>query len=214
MAKGYTWPLERIQEGLTRFYKEHGRYPTASEFDSYEHLPRAKTAERRFGGLIELRKQLKLGEESDLRTGSHSSHRAHLINTRAHEQERIVYEYLTKRFGKEFVHREYFFTDDHRTRADFFVYDKAAGFCVDVFYPASLRNLIGCLNIKLTKYGATTALLPYPIVFLQMNREIDQPTLDAFVRRKKRGIPKGQHLMEWESFQTFCSSRRPLKVRR
>jgi len=213
MAKSILWPLERIQEGLKRFHGEHGRYPTATEFDAYEYLPRAKTIERRFGGLVALRKQLVLGTESDFRTGSHSSKRAHAINKRAHEQERVVYNFLIRRFGKEFVHREYFFTDDHRTRADFFVYDRAKGFCVDVFYPASLHNLTGCLNIKLTKYAGPKESLPYPIIFLQMNEAMGQQTLDDFIKRKKRGLAKDQCLMTWKAFQEFCAERKPLRVR-
>ena len=211
-AKKILWGLERIQEGLKRFHEENGRYPTATEFDEYAYLPRAKTIERRFGGLIELRKQLKLGKENDLRSGEHSSKRAHTINQRAHATEKDVYDFLTKRFGRELVHREYFFTDDHRTRADFFVYDAGKGFCVDVFYPSSRRNLTGCLNIKLTKYADTTGMLLYPIIFLQMNPSIGQEDLDELVEKKKRGLVRGQHLMCWNTFQTFCAGRDALRV--
>jgi len=212
MLKKVLWPLGRIQEGLERFRKEHGRYPTASEFDSYSYLPRAKTIERRFGGLIALRKQLGLGDEHDLRSGAHSSKRAHLINERAHKLERKVYDLLVERFSRQFVHREYFFTDDHRTRADFFVYDTQNGFCVDVFYPNSRSNLIGCLNLKLNKYRYPEELLPYPVIFLQMNDSIDQDVLDDVVTKKKRQLAKGQSLMAWETFRKFCSSRNALKV--
>lgn len=212
MAKTLLWPIERIKEGLERFNKEQGRYPTASEFDSYPYLPRAKTIERRFGGLITLRKQLGLGDEYDLRFGAHSSKRAHFINDRAHKIEQRVYDLLIQRFGKTFVHREYFFTDDHRTRADFFVYDSKNGFCVDVFYPNSLPNLTGCLNIKLTKYQNSGEVLPYPVIFLQMNENIDQAMLDQLARKKKRSLEKGQQLMGWESFRKFCATREPLKI--
>ena len=214
MAKKVLWSLERIKEGLGRFYKEYERYPTASEFDAYQYLPRTKTIERRFGGLVSLRKQLKLGNTADLRLGMHSSKRAHMINSRAHAMERVVYDFLTQRFGKEFVHREYFFTDDHRTRADFFVYDAEKGFCVDVFYPNSTHNLTGCLNIKLNKYKGSTELLPYPMVFLQMNKDLNQHTLDDLVKRKKRVLPHGQYLMCWMTFKSFCGARKPLSVLR
>lgn len=210
MAIRVLWTLERIQDGLKKFHKEHGRYPTATEFDEFPYLPRAKTIERRFGGLIELRKQLKLGQEHDLRIGAHSSNRAHMINERAHAMEKMVYDFLVKRFGREFVHREYFFTDDHRTRADFFVYDNHKGFCVDVFYPNSPRNLSGCLNIKLTKYANTAEILPYPIIFLQMNDGIDQNGLDELIKKKKRGLGRDQCLMCWGTFQSFCAGRNPL----
>ncbi len=213
MAKTPSWTLERIQEGLKRFYNEYTRYPTATEFDAYEYLPRTKTIERRFGGLVALRKQLNLGNEHDLRFGAHSSRRARLINERAHKLEHKVYELLAERFDRQFVHREYFFTDDHRTRADFFVYDSKKGFCVDVFYPNSIGNLTGCLNIKLTKYQNSKEVLPYPVIFLQMNEQIKQSALDLLVSKKKRGLQKGQWLMDWTSFKEFCAKKTPLEVK-
>lgn len=206
------WTLQELSSGLEYFHKVHKRYPTATEVDGYHYLPSARSIERRFGGLVALRKQLGLGDNHDFRTGDHSSRRAHRINKRAHGNEHAVYEFLTKRFGKEFVHREYFFTDDHRTRADFFVYDSRKGFCVDVFYPGSVRNLTGCLNIKLIKYSDSSHVLQYPVIFLQMNPEILQERLDALIKAKKKPFSTGQYLMAWETFKKFCTSRNPLQV--
>jgi hypothetical protein len=211
MAKNESWSLEKIKDGLTKFHSEHGHYPTSSEFDEYPYLPRTKTIERRFGGLVAFRKQLNLDADSDLRTGAHSSERAFTINKRAHAMEQKVYEFLVGRFGKEFVHREYFFSDDHRTRADFFVYDAQDGFCVDVFYPNSVRNLTGCLNIKLKKYVRSGDLMPYRIIFLQMNNSITQDQLNEIVEKKDRKLKQDQSLMEWESFQAFCLKRKSRK---
>ncbi|MBM3261649.1 hypothetical protein FJY93_04515 [Candidatus Kaiserbacteria bacterium] len=207
------WTLDELKSGLAHFYKEHGKYPTATEVDAYPYLPSARSIERRFGGLVNLRTQLKLGSNADFRTGEHSSRRAHLINDRAHKTEQVVFDFLTKRFGRQFVHREYFFTDDHRTRADFFVFDDGDGFCVDVFYPNSIRNLTGCLNLKLNKY-ASEMLTKYPVIFLQMNESIDQATIDGLVGRKERKLTRGQHLMCWDTFQRFCTSRSALKISR
>lgn len=206
------WSLSELEAGLKHFFEEHGHYPTATEVDSYKYLPSARTIERSFGGLVVVRQKLGLGDNHDFRTGEHSSNRARSINKRAYATERVVYDYLVERFGKQFVHREYFFTDDHRTRADFFVYDSGNGFCVDVFYPASPRNLSGCLNIKLTKYGGLGVFLEYPVIFLQMNESISQTRLDALLKAKKRPLAAGQYLMEWNTFKEFCSSRNPLKV--
>ena len=207
------WKLEELKAGLQEFYKVHGHYPTATEVDAYQYLPSARSIERRFGGLVGLRKRLGLGDNHDFRTGEHSSQRAKAINKRAHEVERMVYEYLVGHFNKEFVHREYFFTDDHRTRADFFVYDSGKGFCVDVFYPDSPRNLSGCLNIKLTKYAGLGAYVEYPVIFLQMNESISQERLGELLQAKKRPLGAGQHLMTWGSFKEFCAKRSPLKVK-
>ncbi|OHA26332.1 MAG: hypothetical protein A3C06_04810 [Candidatus Taylorbacteria bacterium RIFCSPHIGHO2_02_FULL_46_13] len=210
-GKQEPWTLEELAEGLESFYKQYSRYPTATEVDAYDYLPSARQIERRFGGLVELRKRLKLDSQTDFRSGIHSSQRAHSINKRAHEIEQTVYEFLQNVFKKEFVHREYFFTDDQRTRADFFVYDSRKGFCVDVFYPNSLRNLTGCLNIKLDKYQATY-MREYPVIFLQMNEDITQEMLDNLVENKKKRLLTGQRLLSWNSFKGFCKSRKPLAL--
>lgn len=206
------WTLEELKSGLEHFFKEHRHYPTATEVDSYQYLPSARSIERRFDGLVSLRQKLNLGDNHDFRTGEHSSARAHTIRKRAHSVERDVYDFLVKRFGKQFVHREYFFTDDHRTRADFFVYDSGKGFCVDVFYPGSVRNLTGCLNIKLKKYAGTAHTLEYPVIFLQMNKDILQERLEALLKSKTKPLAPNQYLMAWGTFMEFCKSRDPLKV--
>jgi len=207
-GKGSSWSLEDISEGLKRFYDENNkRYPTTQEMDACPYLPSARSIQRNFGGLVALRRDLKLKTQADFRSGERGSARAYKINSRANAVERDVYDFLMKKFGKEFVHREYFFTDDSRTRADFFVYDRNGGFCVDVFFPSDRRNLVGCLNSKLGKY-----LGGYPVIFLQMNEEIIQETLDKLVESKKKKLSAGQHLMSWPSFVSFCGSRKPLKV--
>ena len=205
------WTLEELKDGLDHFYKEYGRYPTTPEIDNYQYLPSSKTVERRFGGALGLRKELNIDGQHDFRTGKYSSLRAKLINKRAHEIEHDIYELLTRQFGKEFVHREYFFTDDKRTRADFFVYDRGSGFCVDVFYPSNRRNLIGCLNSKLKKYDSPH-MRQYPVIYLQMNGDLPQDELDMIIKNKKNGLMSGQKLMSLDSFKEFCKSRKPLKL--
>lgn len=205
------WNIEELRAGLEDFYTKNGRYPTAPEVDTHRYLPSARSIERSFGGLIELRKKLGLDTQADFREGAHSSARAYKINTRAHDVERVVYTFLKESFGKQFVHREYFFLDDKRTRADFFVYDKTSGFCVDVFYPSDRRNLIGCLNSKLGKYQGPQ-MNQYPVIFLQMNNELGQELLDAVLKNKKNKLQPGHMLLSWSSFIEFCAGRKPLRV--
>jgi len=209
------WTIEELKDGLLKFFELHQHYPTGPEIDSFEYLPSARTIERSHHGVIELRKSLKLDTDSDYRTGLHSSKRAHTINDRAHKTEQVVYEYLIKRFQRHFVHRKFFFTDDHRTRADFFIDDTINGFCVDVFYPNSLRNLSGCLNIKLKKYSREVMdLLHYPVIFLQMNTDLTPKSLEKLLTQKKKGLAKKQYLMGWETFEEFCQKRKPFTLGR
>lgn len=212
-GKQTPWTIDELKAGLEHFFNEYKRYPTAPEVDTYPYLPSARSIERRFGGSVELRKRLKLKTQTDFRSGEHSSARAKKINERAHIVESKVYKFLIDIFHKEFVHREYFFTDDKRTRADFFIYDKKGGFCVDVFYPSDRRNLAGCLNSKLKKYE-NSIMKQYPMIFLQMNENIKSEILTNLTQNKKRGLGSGQILMDWKKFQEFCRARKPLFVRR
>ncbi|MBI5401023.1 MAG: hypothetical protein HZB12_02835 [Candidatus Yonathbacteria bacterium] len=205
------WKIEELRAGLEDFYRKNSRYPTAPEVDAHPYLPSARSIERSFGGLVELRRTLGLETQIDFREGAHSSARAHKINAQAHDVEQEVYTFLINRFGKQFVHREYFFLDDKRTRADFFVYDMTSGFCADVFYPSDRRNLIGCLNSKLAKYQRPQ-MNQYPVIFLQMNKDLDQELLDSLIRNKKNRLLPGHYLYSWDSFKEFCKSRNPLKI--
>jgi hypothetical protein len=209
------WKLEELKAGLENFFKKNGRYPTATEVDEYQYLPSSKSIQRAFGGLVSLRQKLGLDGQSDFRSGEHSRVRAIKINQRAGKTEKGVHDYLIDIFGKEFVHREFFFTDDRRTRSDFFIYDSRNGFCVDVFYPNDRRNLIGCLNSKLQKYK-TDEMKQYPIIFLQMNPEIGREVIESVLGSKIKKIGQGQHLMTWGMFEDFCKQRKPsrLKTRR
>lgn len=207
------WSLEELRAGFERFFEEHSHYPTATEVDKYAYLPSARSIERTHGGLVSLRKQLGIEGQLDLRSGQHRTDIANMILERAHKSENIVYDFLCELFSKELVHREYFFTDDARTRADFFVYDAQGGFCVDVFYPANRRNLTGCLNIKLKKY-LPDHMRQYPVIFLEMNPEISDEDIKDLLSRKIQKIGKDQDVMTWNSFQEYCRTRKPLRVGR
>lgn len=205
------WNIEDVHDGLKKFYEEFGRYPTASEVDKFPYLPSSRSIQRSFGGLLKVREKLGLGGQSDFRSGKHRSELANKINKRSNILEKKVYEFLVEKFGKEFVHREYFFTDDKRTRADFFIYDNREGFCVDVFYPNDKHNLIGCLNVKLGKY-LNAYMKDYPVIFLQMNEKIEQNELDNIILNKKRKLLNNQSLMGWGTFVEFCRKRKANKL--
>lgn len=209
-GRGKAWTLDELKAGFEEFYKEHDRYPLVTEVDTYQYLPSSRSIQRQYGGLVTLRKTLGLSGQNDYRSGVHSSNRAFAINKRANTTENKVYAFLCERFGKEYVHREYFFTDDARTRADFFIYDQDGNFCVDVFYPANKKNLIGCINSKLQKYSAER-MKDYPVIFLQMNPDISQSEIDLLIERKHKPLLKNQALLEWEAFERFCLKRTPRK---
>lgn len=207
------WLFEEIKEGFKNFYKINKRYPTSYEIDKFEFLPSSKSIQRRFGGLVELRKSLNLEDINDFRIGEYSSQRAKKINERAHKVEKLVYDYLINVFGKEFVHREFFFTDDKRTRTDFFIYDKNQNFAVDFFYPNNRRNFIGCLNSKMRIYNKGI-MLQYPVIFLQMNDNLSKDEIQDSLKRKKNKLYKYQNVMNFEEFKEFCSKRKALRIKK
>lgn len=210
-GKQEKWTLESLKEGLDRYYKMHGRYPISREVDEFEFLPTSRSIQRKFGGLMEIRKQLGLNI-ADFRSGEYSSKRAHKINKRAHKIEKEVYSYLVGIFGVEFVHREYFFTDDKRTRTDFFIYHKGGNFSVDVFFAEDRHNLIGCLNSKMRTYGEDK-MIQYPVIFLQMNDSILPEQIAEILKRKKKKLPSYQRVVCIDEFKDFCDTKVPLKVK-
>lgn len=207
-GKQRAWKLNEIKEGFDLFFESHSRYPTATEFDQFDYLPSSRTVQRRFGGLIALREELNLKGQKDFTKGSHSTNRAKEINTRAHKLKNEVYKYLVGTFGREFVHREFFFTDDKRTRTDFFIYTKDGNFSIDVFYPANRHSLNDCLNQKMRTYSPDL-MLQYPVIFVQMNEDITEEAIASIIKNKKNKLQQNQHLMTYGELKKFCKKQKP-----
>ncbi len=204
------WTLEKLNDGFNKFKAEYGRYPTSHEIDNYPHLPSARQIQRRFeGGLPALRKQLKLDGPEDFTKGEYSSERARMVGKRAHALEKTIYDFLVKRFGLPFVHREYFFVDDRRTRTDFFIYCKNGNFSIDVFYPKDKKNFAGCLNSKINTYSQRT-MLEFPVIFLMMNDNISKEEIQSILEHKKKKLNKQQQVMSFAELQEFCKHKTPL----
>lgn len=203
------WSLERIKAGLQRFYTEYGHYPVATEIDNCEYLPSSRQIQRKYGGLPALRETLKLGGQLDYTKGEHSSIRATNIGKRAHQIEHKVYTYLVQRFGRPYVHREYFFTDDKRTRADFYVYGKKGNFMVDVFYPKDKHNMIGCLTNKFKTYQAIAKVTADKVIFLMMNDEISEGDIQAHLMRRKNQFYPHQKVMTYAQFMEYSKTVEP-----
>ncbi len=204
MSLNNKWSLDRIKKGFDLFYKEFGHYPTSTEIDNYKNLPSSRQIQRRFGGLPNLRKQLSIGGQLDYTRGQHSSERANKINLCANKIEKEVYEYLVTKFGVQFVHREFFFNDDRRTRTDFYVYHKTGTFSVDTFYPSTIRNLNHCLNSKLSSYKGLE--IKYPIIFLMMNESIHEDSIEQLIGNKLNKLRSNQSVMTFVRFKSFCNN--------
>lgn len=207
MPQKIKWTLEKIKKGFESFYKKFSRYPTATEIDNWPELPTSRQIQRKFGGLPTLREKLKLHGPYDFTKGEYSSKRASMISKRSNLQEKVVYTYLVDKFGEPFVHREYLFNSDRRTRTDFYVFcDNNERFSVDVFYPNSIRNLTNCLNIKLKGYKELE--ISYPIIFLVMNNLIRQEEIEQLAGKRKNKLNLNQFIMTFTQFNDFCNSKK------
>lgn len=205
------WNLENIKVAIEKFNMENGRYPTAKDFDSCNYLPWSRQMQRRFGGLVELRKILKLNCPTDYTKGKHGSDRARTITIRANMQEKEVYKLLVGMFGKPFVHREYLFDDSKRCRTDFYVHTRSGGFAVDSFYPKDRYSLIGCLNSKLGTYSTDLAL-DYPVIFLMLNKNIGMDIVEQVIGSKTNKLASYQKIMNMTLFKEYCGRQVPLTV--
>jgi hypothetical protein len=207
------WTLAELKEGLEKFYLEYGKYPTSEQVDNFPYLPSSRSIQRSHGGLIALREELALSPLHDFTRGEYSSKRARDINKRGHKYEAIVFDFLKNKFGVQFVHREFFVTDDSRSRIDFYIYYKGGVFAIDVFYPSTRHSLVGCLNAKMHTY-TTESMKDVQIIFLQMNTDIDSETLQKIAKNKKNKLSKNQHLMTFTDLERFCNNKEPLQVHR
>lgn len=204
--KKVKWTIPKIKSGFSSFYTEFGRYPTAHEVDAYSKLPSSRQIQRAYGGLVKLREMLGLKGQTDFTTGAYSSLRATRIAKRAHETERVVYNYLAREFGGVFVHREYLFLDDRRTRTDFFVHSKKGNFSIDVFYPKNKKTLLGCINSKMRTYSKEE-MLQYPVIFLMMNPGISQKEIEEIVSNKKIKLMSNEKIMTFTELKKYCKGR-------
>ena len=207
MSKKARWTIKELKSGFERFYRENHRYPTAQEIDSYEHLPTSRTLQRRFNGARGIRKTLGLSIV-DYTQGETRRQSILSFQKRGNESEKIIYELLIRQFGEPYVHREYLFNDDRRTRTDFFIFCKDGNFSVDVFFPANRHNLIGCLNNKLKTYSAGF-MYQYPVIFLQMNSDITEGEVAHIIAARKKGLHPVMRVMTQGQLKEFISTKRP-----
>lgn len=200
------WTTERLKDGIKKYHKIYGHYPTSFEIDKFEFLPSSRLIQRNFGGLVKLRESMKGNDSVDFRKGEHRSSRIKNINKRASDIEKEVHRYLVNTLRAESVHRKYYFTDDRRTCTDFFVNYRNINFSVDIFFADNKHNFIVCLNNKIKKYD-NIDMVQYPVIFLNMNDKITYEDILIILKNKKNKLKKNQTVMDFARFKTFCSSK-------
>lgn len=206
MAQKIKWTLPLIQEGMSRFFSECSRYPTAHEIDRYQHLPSSRQLQRKFGGLEAIRLKLKI-DIPNFTKGEERRKIAIHVNERALHLEKKLKGELCTLLTHRNVHSQFPLCDDARTRADFGLFTKDAVYSVDVFYAKDKHSFLGCLRHKLNKYNLVQEF--YSAIFVQMNPDTTQDEIDVIVSRMKKPLPSFIRVMSLDSFHKWLHTIEP-----
>jgi len=200
--------LDNVREGLERFNRKHGHYPSAHEIDDCPYLPSSRQIQRKLGGLKKSREVLNLSD-LDYRSGSRRQAMINRFLKLFMSAEKETREFLDKRYGEICVHEEKKYGDG-RNRVDFFVYGKE-NFAVEVFNTYSLRNLIANLNIKLHRFNG----FPFKLYFVVTCGEFSQGSIDVLIHKKKNlPTPANMKCLTLEEFKKEClNSLPPLPIK-
>lgn len=172
------WTEERIKEGFDRFIEENGCVPTAFQVDGCSYLPSSRWIQLKFGGLKKLRAALGY-EDTDFTSGSIRAQTSTRIGKRGLQVEWDIEKYLTGHFGEIYVHTEKRY-GSKRQRVDFFVFSPDGNLGVEVFFPATLRDVQPNVRAHVGRY------LDFPenvqLFFVVANDRISQEEVDSVCR--------------------------------
>ena len=189
---------------MKEFHLEHGRWPEYKDFHSGNGLPRTRTLERSYGGLVSLRKQL--GIHADMRTGEARSLSVMNFNERGRIAEDGVYQMLLGHFQEPFIHSQYPISNKTKHRADWCIfYGSGKKVIIDAFWPVDMRSFVGCLNSKIRKHKHYDEK-SVPVIFLHMNKEMNDHDVNDFVDRKKIKLASNQSVMSICEFEEFIKT--------
>jgi hypothetical protein len=171
----------KIREGFDQFIKENGHYPSANEIDSCKYLGTARSIQRSWGGLVNLRKVMGL-EVTNYGIGKNRSTIAFHIGQRSFREEFEFEKILIEKFGEVFVHNQ---KRIGNVNVDFFVYSPKLRFGIDVFDYKTRHDFTSIVNSKQKTYKD----FPYEIIFLPMCDILSQTEIDRLMSNKINKLP-------------------------
>ena len=182
MAGDRSWTLEMIKASVLGFFDEHGRMPTADDYDTCSYLPSSRYIQRYYGGLMTLRKTLNFDGPSSFTTGDFRSEVASKIFANSKVYEEQFYLYLISIFPEIQVHEQKRLRPGN-VASDFFIYlSDTQGFAIDLFYADSIKNVNKIITIKRKRYDQLTNI---PVFFIVINDSITQTDVDRMLENKK-----------------------------
>lgn len=205
MTRVEEWTLEKVRTGFENFFNLHNRYPTTYDVDDFDMLPSSRQIQRKFGGLVSLRRKLGL-EVEHYNYGEERSIKVANFNTRGRKYENVIFNLLKNNFDEKFIHIEkptiqFKNTSEYNSkdRYDFYVYAKPSNFAIDVFGTDDVRGLVKILNIKEKKYRKTTSL--EKLYFVYFGNNINREKLENWMRNKKNKFPTNWHIYDVDEFK-------------
>jgi len=193
-----SWTIEQLRAVFNHFKELNNRYPTAHEIDAFPYLPSARSIQRTFGGLVNVRKELFPKEIANFTTGIHRSGVAKQTYTNGRNLEEQFYNYLTSEFSEIAVHEHKVIRQGY-VNCDFYIYlGEDTGIVIDIFYAESIINLINVVNIKLKRYSL---IIPETYLVIVGNPSITQQAIDIKIQNRKLPIPSHIKLVSEDYFK-------------
>ncbi len=207
MGRYKKWTLNDLKEGIDRFYKEKGRFPTVSDLDNIDYLPSSRWIQYKFGGMIQVRRDLGY-DDSHLGVGKYRTKIALQVNKDSLDVEYSIERILVDKFGEPFVHVQKRVGND-RNRVDFYVYTASGDFGVDVTnVTGHFRNVQTNTNVKIAKYKNLDIKL-----YIVVNADYSQDKIDKWLIRKVKPLPENWKILTKASFLDEISNFHPLAKR-
>lgn len=193
--------VELIKSQWEDYKNKNGNYPTAQQIDANKDMVCSKTIQRRFGGLVELRKKFGY-ETSDFTSGSYRSNVAREVVQRALSEEIALSNWLIELFGKApnvIIEKRY--AGHKKERSDMGVYLKDKHFFVDVFNAKDKQSFLGCINFKQKKVTDIT-----DDIYFVCTSHFSQNDINDIVAKKKNPLPQNVKVMSVTEFKRICES--------
>lgn len=191
--KRYT--KNEVIDGLIRLKEELGHEPNAFEIDACSYLPVSRQFQRRFGGLQAIRKEIGF-DSTNHTSGAKRKETAHVAQQRAskYESQLINKMFLkhhdsdkfTTTVTRHFAYQQWLPDEGHyiNIASDVAITDRVKKHVtlIDFFYPQDMHSFDGCVNSKirkLEKHPVSLYNVTYEVLFVCVNPEISQGTIDA-----------------------------------
>lgn len=198
-----SWTLENVLEGFKHFHKLHGRWPIHQDLLNCDYLPTTKTLQRKFGGIVEIRKALGI-DNPHFNSGKTRSDRSHILWERSFHSEEEIYLKLVALFHEPFVHNQgrIQLEEGKSGRADFIVYYQKGKFLVDVFFPDSeyIRFMNNCVQKSRTYQNINNL-----IFCVVSNPKITALDIEKYTSHVKNVINKNIRFLTEQNFLQVIS---------